>query len=126
MAQIYSALFSNAYLLLTKPRSFLFSLAPVLSFFILSNTNAQAGTLRSIQKFSDTLGGFTGGLSNCNLSIPSIGDLGGNSMTELVVGTPYDVHGGSCQGAVYPLFLVQGDLNPGSQSLGSRCMYFKE
>eukprot|EP00966_Prymnesium_polylepis_P045390 1050931-Prymnesium_polylepis.1 len=47
------------------------------------------GTVREYQKISDTQGGFTGTLSNFDRfgsSVASIGDIDGDSITEMAVG----------------------------------------
>ena len=104
MAKIYSALISNANPVLTKRLNLLFSKALDLSFVLLNDAQAQIGTVKFDQKISDTQGGFTGGLNNYmrfGCSVTSIGDLDGNGLTDLVVGTPYNDHGGSYQGVVW-------------------------
>ena len=66
------------------------------------------GTVKSHQKISDTQGGFTG-LLNFNdvfgSSITSIGDLDGDGINDIAVGTYGDDGGGSDRGAVWILFL---------------------
>ena len=69
------------------------------------NTN---GTVKSHQKISDTDGSFTGALtSNDNFanSMVSVGDLDGDSITDLAVGATDQDDGGSNRGAVWMLFL---------------------
>ena len=69
---------------------------------------AQTGTVKSYQKISVTQGGFTGVLDNVDLfgrSVTSLGDLDGDGVTDIAVGSSYDDDGGSARGAVWVLFL---------------------
>lgn len=65
------------------------------------------GTVKSYQKISSTVGGFTGALDNEDLfgaSIASLGDLDGDGPIDLAVGATYDDDGGSDRGSVWILF----------------------
>ncbi|MCH8808055.1 MAG: FG-GAP repeat protein [Planctomycetes bacterium] len=76
-------------------------------------------TVKSHQKISDHEGGFTGILDdrdNFGFSAAALGDLDGDGVGDLAVGTPFDDDGGTGRGAVWVLFLdgvtrVPGDLN---------------
>lgn len=66
------------------------------------------GTVKAQQKISDTQGGFQGVLDNGDLfgqSVGRIGDLDGDGITELVVGSGEDDDGAENAGAVWILFL---------------------
>ncbi|MFB0516618.1 MAG: leucine-rich repeat domain-containing protein, partial [Candidatus Neomarinimicrobiota bacterium] len=67
-----------------------------------------SGTVKSFQKISNTAGNFTATLyngDNFGKSLTAIGDLDGDSVTDLAVGAWYDEDGGPDRGAVYVLFL---------------------
>ncbi|MEE9293386.1 MAG: integrin alpha, partial [Phycisphaerae bacterium] len=69
---------------------------------------AQPGWVQSHQKISDTQGGFKGILDNSDqfgTSVASLGDLDGDGIGDLAVGTWNDDDGGSNRGAVWILFL---------------------
>ena len=69
---------------------------------------AQPGTVLSHQKISDTQGGFKGILDNSDqfgASVASLGDLDGDGIDDLAVGTWFDDDGGFNHGAVWILFL---------------------
>ncbi len=69
---------------------------------------AQVGTVQAEQKISATAGGFGGVLDLEALfghSVTGIGDLDGDAIGDLAVGTPGDGDGGIDQGAVWILFL---------------------
>ena len=69
---------------------------------------AQDGTGHSYQKLSDSEGDFTYDLSSSEYfgcSVGALGDLNGDSVTELAVGARNNDDGGSGTGAVYILFL---------------------
>ncbi|MDA8021223.1 MAG: integrin alpha [Thermoanaerobaculia bacterium] len=67
------------------------------------------GFVRTQQKISDTQGGFTGLLHSDNRlgeAVTSLGDLDGDGVPDLAVGTPRDEAGGGPErGAVWILFL---------------------
>jgi len=66
------------------------------------------GSVKSYQKISDTQGGFTGILNDSDMfgwSVSDIGDLDGDGVTDIVVGTPNDDDGGTNRGSVWVLFL---------------------
>ena len=66
------------------------------------------GTVKAHQKISDTAGGFTGVLDDADQfgnSIASLGDLDGDGVIDLAVGTQSDGDGGTFRGAVWVLFL---------------------
>jgi hypothetical protein len=66
------------------------------------------GTVKSQQKISETAGGFGGGLDPLDGfggSVSSLGDLDGDGVGDLAVGSQSDDDGGSAQGAVWILFL---------------------
>ena len=71
---------------------------------LLLNSN---GTVKSPQKISSTSGNFTGVLSTASLfgsSVSSIGDLDGDSVTDIIVGSPGDNDNGIV-GDLWVLFL---------------------
>src|SRR6185503_8660309 len=66
------------------------------------------GTVLRDQKISDTQGNFQGTLGGGDLfgfSCATLGDVNGDGVTELAVGTPKDDDGGVRKGAVWILFL---------------------
>lgn len=66
------------------------------------------GTVKSIQKISDTVGGFAGVLDNEDAfgrGIASLGDVDGDAVVDLAVGALGDDDGGGDRGAVWVLFL---------------------
>ena len=66
------------------------------------------GTVKAHQKISDTEGGFTGLLDNGDEfgnAVAALGDLDGDGVLDLAVGTAHDDDGGNNQGAVWILFL---------------------
>ena len=70
----------------------------------------QNGTVKSQQKISDTEGNFTGTLVDFDVfgvSITPLGDIDGDSITDIAVGASFDDDGGSNKGAVWVLFLNQ-------------------
>ncbi len=73
-----------------------------------SALSAQAGTVQSEAKISETEGGFGGVLDLSDLfgsSVAALGDLDGDGRGELAVGARLDDDGGSAQGAVWILSL---------------------
>ncbi|MEE9466040.1 MAG: hypothetical protein V3W14_10765, partial [Candidatus Neomarinimicrobiota bacterium] len=66
------------------------------------------GTVKSFQKISGTVGGFTAPLADADYfgaSVAALGDLDGDGVTDLAVGAQYDDDGGLNRGAVYVLFM---------------------
>ncbi len=66
------------------------------------------GTVKAVQKISDTQGGLSATLDNADyfgLSVAGIGDLDGDGIGDIVVGADFDDDGGTNHGAVYILFL---------------------
>jgi hypothetical protein len=67
------------------------------------------GTVKAHQKINETNGGFTGNLDNEDVfgqfSIASLGDLDGDSITDIAVGAVGDDDGGAGRGALWILFL---------------------
>ncbi|RJP37985.1 MAG: hypothetical protein C4547_05095 [Phycisphaerales bacterium] len=66
------------------------------------------GTIKTEQKISDTMGGFTGELDDGDQfggAVASLGDLDGDQVTDLAVGAISDDDGGDSRGAVWILFL---------------------
>ena len=66
------------------------------------------GTVKAHQKISDTQGGFDGTLEDLDLfgvSVDSLGDLDGDSVSDIAVGALGDHSGGNRTGAVWILFL---------------------
>ncbi|MEE9296259.1 MAG: hypothetical protein V3W34_15035 [Phycisphaerae bacterium] len=62
------------------------------------------GTVKSHQKISETEGGFTGTILS-GISAASLGDLDGDGIGDLAVGSWFDGDGGEFRGAVWVLFL---------------------
>ncbi len=78
------------------------------------------GTVKGFQKISATSGGFTGGLGtldNFGTGAAGIGDLDGDSVPDLAVGTPLDDDGGGDRGAVYVLFMNTDGTVKGFQKI---------
>ncbi len=66
------------------------------------------GTVRAEQKISDTVGGFNGVLNDSDqfgISVPGLGDLDGDGVPDLAVGTYLDDDSGTNRGAVWILFM---------------------
>jgi len=69
---------------------------------------AAAGEVLDQSKISDLQGGFLGGLDDADrfgTAVACLGDLDGNGVADLAVGTPSDDDGGPERGAVWILFL---------------------
>lgn len=76
------------------------------AFWILSLNND--GTVNTHSKISDTQGGFTGFINGDAIfgtDIENIGDLNGDGIEDLAVGSRRDADGGSQRGAVWILFM---------------------
>ncbi|MCA9074995.1 MAG: FG-GAP repeat protein [Planctomycetaceae bacterium] len=74
-------------------------------YVLFMNTN---GSVKSFQKISDTVGGFTGTLDDGDSfgdELATIGDLDGDGVTDLAVAAHTDDDGGTNRGAVYVLFM---------------------
>jgi len=86
-----------------------FSLVTLLIIAVLSVATPYAyAQVLSHQKISDTDGGFTGTLDDDDRfgsSVASLGDLDGDTVTDLLVGASFDDDGGTDRGAVWILFL---------------------
>jgi len=68
------------------------------------------GTVKSHQKITDGIGGFSGGsLSHFGYAVANIGDFNGDGMTDMAVGENSDGDGGFNRGAIWILFLSNGD-----------------
>jgi len=66
------------------------------------------GTVKNHQKISNTQGNFTGAIGKDDefgISVGSLGDVDGDSVTDIAVGAGGDDDGGSNRGAVWLLFL---------------------
>ncbi|HYC54772.1 MAG TPA: integrin alpha, partial [Candidatus Binatia bacterium] len=66
------------------------------------------GSVRSQHEINDVTGGFEGNLDEADVfgrSIASLGDLDGDGVTDLAVGSPQDDDGGNDRGAIWILFL---------------------
>ena len=80
------------------------------------------GTVASHQKISASTGDFTGALNDGDLfgtSVASIGDLNGDGVTDLAVGTAAD-DGGPITGAVWILFMDEFRLAEHDDNLTAR------
>ena len=78
------------------------------------------GTVKSHQKISSTEGGFTGVLDDNDFfgrSAAGLGDLDGDGVQDLAVGTEYDDDGGAQRGAVWVLFLNANGTVKGDQKI---------
>jgi len=78
------------------------------------------GTVKSHQKISDTQGGFTGVLRDKDvfgISVANLGDLDGDTITDIAVGAFQDDDGGSSHGAVWILFLNTDGTVKGHQKI---------
>ncbi|MBL4652179.1 MAG: FG-GAP repeat protein, partial [Flavobacteriales bacterium] len=80
------------------------------------------GTVKVVQKISDTQGGFTGVLDNGDwfgMSITNLGDLDGDGITDIAVGARADDDGGTNRGAVWVLFLNSNGTVKSYQKISS-------
>jgi hypothetical protein len=78
------------------------------------------GTVKSQQKISDTSGGFDGQLNDGDgfgSSVASLGDIDGDGIVDLAVGTPNAGDGGSGRGAVWILFMNPDGTVKGRQKI---------
>ncbi len=80
------------------------------------------GTVKTTQKISQTEGGFTGTLSemeNFGFGANSAGDVNGDGITDLLVGTLDSSLGLGPQGAVYIVFLNRDGTAQGQQKIST-------
>jgi hypothetical protein len=80
----------------------------LLALILVPTVLAASGEVLGQQKISDTEGGFLGGLEDADrfgTAVTVLGDLDGNGVDDLAVGTPSDDDGGPERGAVWILFL---------------------
>ncbi len=80
------------------------------------------GTVKNHQKISDTVGNFTGTLDDGDsfgTSVTSMGDLDGDSVTDLAVGAWSDDDGGNNRGAVWILFMNTNGTVKSHQKISS-------
>ena len=86
------------------------------------------GTVKSHQKISDIVGGFTGilddtdhfgGSRTSGSGIASLGDLDGDGVIDIAVGSQQDDDGGVDRGAVYILFLNSNGTVKAHQKISS-------
>ncbi len=80
------------------------------------------GTVRTQQEISSTEGGFMGGLEFIDFfgsSVTALGDLDGDGVADMAVGTPGDDDGGTNRGATYVLFLDTDGTVKGQQKISS-------
>ncbi len=78
------------------------------------------GTVSSYQKISQTQGGFTGTLSNSDQfgsAVADMGDLDGDGVMDIAVGSWHDDDGGPDTGAVWILFLNTNGTVKGYQKI---------
>ncbi|MDT0686317.1 T9SS type B sorting domain-containing protein [Autumnicola psychrophila] len=79
-------------------------------------------TVKAYKKISETRGGFTGNLQSGDYfggSVASLGDLDGDGVVDLAVGTYRDHDGGSDYGAFYVLFLDSDGSVKNSQKISA-------
>lgn len=80
------------------------------------------GSVRSQQKISDLTGGFVTGLSDNDQfggAVANIGDLNGDGIPDLAVGSMLRDDGGSNRGAVYILFMNRDGTVQSQQKISS-------
>ncbi len=79
------------------------------------------GSVKAHQKISATSGGFTGLLDpGDRFAFPSnVGDLDGDQITDIAVGTFFDDDGGTNRGAVWILFMNSDGTVKGHQKISS-------
>jgi hypothetical protein len=80
------------------------------------------GSVRTQQKISDVSGGFVAGLQDNDQfagAIAAIGDLNGDGITDLVVGSAQCDDGGSNRGAVYILFMNHDGTTQSQQKISA-------
>jgi hypothetical protein len=80
------------------------------------------GSVHAQQKISDTSGGFTADLNDNDQfggAVANIGDLNGDGVTDIAVGTSGDDDGGTDRGAVYILFLNYDGTVQAQQKISS-------
>lgn len=83
------------------------------------------GTVKSEQKISDTVGGFSGIFDDNDwfgVSLASLGDLNGDGVSDLAVGAYRDDDGGTDRGAVWILFLNGGTVFAGGRPLSAELL----
>ncbi|MCP4962437.1 MAG: hypothetical protein GY925_24600, partial [Actinomycetia bacterium] len=80
------------------------------------------GTVKAEQKISSTTGGLTGPLDDSDwfgFSVGGVGDVDGDGMVDVAVGTWGDDDGGTNRGAVYVLFLNADGTVKAEQKISS-------
>lgn len=81
------------------------------------------GTVKGQQKISDTQGSFTGVLDNADqlgMSVTNLGDIDGDTISDLAVGAPIDSDGGGIYtGAVWILFMNVNGTVKGHQKISA-------
>ncbi|MCP5031029.1 MAG: hypothetical protein GY939_04440, partial [Actinomycetia bacterium] len=80
------------------------------------------GTVKAEQKISSTTGGLAGPLDNSDLfgvSVAGVGDVDGDGIADIAVGSHLDDDGGSSRGAVYVLFLNADGTVKAEQKISS-------
>ena len=80
------------------------------------------GTVKSVQKISQTKGGFTGKLSDGDEFgnwIANLGDVDGDGITDLAVNAALDDDGGANRGAIWILFLKRDGTVKGHQKISA-------